>query len=106
MLKVFFEVLGSGHLDVIELACRHTVLQLLVDSEVRHLLVGQIQQIAIILMVVGIGEVEVGGYLDALREHVVESDTCGEAVELLLDDGTGLMVPTEGETEVGLLATT
>ena len=79
---------------------------LLVDAHVRHLLVSQRQQTVVVLLVICIGEREVRRNLDALTDVVVECDTGGETVELLLDHRTCLMVETARNTEGSLLTTT
>ena len=79
-----------------------TILILFINRKVWHLIVGDSQKvschiiyyIAIVLLVFRVSEVEVSLHLDAVADEIVEGDTCGEAVELLLDDRTCLMVVT------------
>ena len=78
---------------------------LLIDAHVRHLLIGNGQQVVIVALGIGIGESEVGGNLDAVGDVVIECHTGSEAVLALLDDGTRLMVITAGDAESGLLST-
>ena len=79
---------------------------LLVDGHVRHLLHGDIEQVVVVHVVLGVGHREVGRDLDALTDIVVKCHTSGETVEFLHDHGTGLMVVTQADTEGGLLTTT
>ena len=57
-------------------------------------------------MVVGISQRHIGRNLDTVRHEIVQSHTCGETVQLLLDDRTSLVVVTGSNTEVSLLTTT
>ena len=82
------------------------VLVLLIDREVRHAHVRDGQQVAGVTLVLGVGQRDVRLNLDAVANEVVEVHTRGEAVELLLDDRTRLMVVAGSDAEVGLLTAT
>ena len=99
-----FRVRGAEHMVVVVEVL--TIDVLLIDREVWHFLVSDTEELAVVLMVFRIGHVEVGDNLDTVADEIVESSTSGESVELLLDDGTSLMVITSCDTEVGLLTTT
>ena len=66
----------------------------------------QYQEGVVVPLVVGICERDVRYDLDTVGHEVVESHTCAETVELLLDDRTCLMVVASTDTEVCLLTTT
>ena len=87
-------------------ACVASIGILLIDAHVRHLAVGDREEVVVVALVLGVGQREVGGNLDAIAHIVVESHTCREAVELLLYDRTGLIVETARDTERSLLTTT
>ena len=82
------------------------------DGKVGHLLVGDAEHadvlatlaVGIVLVVIDVGEREVGGDLDAVADVVVEVDTGAEAVEALPDDGAALVVPATADAESGLVA--
>ena len=77
-----------------------------VYAHVRHGLVGVAEEVVVVVLVVlGIDEREVRAELDAVADVVVEGETCGEAVETLLDDGTGLVVVVAADAERCLLTT-
>ena len=80
---------------------------LTIDGHVGRQLLRTAQNVVIVVAQVGrIGQREGGAERDAVRHEVVECQFRGEAVELLLDDGTRLVVVTGRDAEVGLLATT
>ena len=97
---------GDGQWHGVEAVGVIAVLVLLVDGHVRHAALCVAQQTLVVHVVLGVGEREVGAHADALRDVVVECHAGGEAVELLLDDGTRLVVVTSGDTERGFLTTT
>ena len=104
---VILEHVGSRLQHLIILVCVLTGNGvLLVDAHVRHLLVCQCEQVVVVALVLGVRHREVRRNLDTVADEVVETHTCGEAVELLLDDATCLMVETAGDTEGSLLTTT
>ena len=83
-----------------------TVAVLLIYREVRHARVGETQQVAVVLIVLGVSERNVGFNLDAVADEVVQIHTRAETVQLLFDDGTRLMVITHTDTEMGFLTAT
>ena len=62
--------------------------------------------VSIVLQVVGIGQREIGREADAVRHVVVEYETRGQAIHLLLDDGSQLVAVATRDTEGCLLTTT
>ena len=76
------------------------------DAHVRHSLVSLGKNVGVVLLILGVGKAEVRAELDAVRHLIVEGHTGGEAVEHLLDDGTGLVVVTGRNAELCLVATT
>ena len=95
---------GGKHRVVVFLV--DTVAVLLIYREVRHAHVGDGQQVAVVFLVLGVSQRDVGFNLDTVADEVVQVDTRGESVELLLNDRTGLMVVTSTDAEVSLLAAT
>ena len=93
-ILVFLQFGRSGAEHVVVVGQVIAIDVLLVDGEVRHLLIGDGVQFRVVLMIVSVGHVEVGDNLDAVAHKIVESHTGGEAVEFLLYDGTRLVVVT------------
>ena len=79
---------------------------LLIDTHVRHLLHGDVEQTVRVTMVIGIGKREVGTYADTFTYIIVESHTGRETLQFLLDHRTGLIIETCTDTEQCLLTTT
>jgi hypothetical protein len=77
---------------------------LLVNGHVGHLFISNGQQVIIILLVVRVSHGKVRRNLDTVAHVIVQSQTSGQAVQFLLDDGTSLMVIPSRYPESGLLA--
>ena len=102
-----FIVAGTFGQHDVELVRVLTLCVLTIDRHVGGHLLGTSQDIVVVVAQVGrIGQRERGTERDAVADEVVECQLGREAVELLLDDGTVLMVVTGRYAEVGLLTTT
>ena len=103
---VTLQFIRTGVQHVVEVGQVIAISILLIDREVWHLLICYTQQVTVILLVLGIGHVEVGHNLDAVTYKVVKGYTGGETIKFLLNHRTSLMVITTCNAEVGFLTTT
>ena len=85
---------------------RITLLILFENSQVRHLLISNSQQIIGISLVVRISQSKVTDNLNTVTYIIVQHHTGRKTIQLLFDDRTGFMVITTGYTESCLLTTT
>ena len=78
---------------------------MLIDAHVGHFPEGDAQQVVIVHVVLRVSEREVGAHKNTTADIVVKGDTGGKTIQLLLDDGTSLVVKTATDAERCFLAT-
>ena len=99
------ESVHHGVHDIVLISIR-AISILTINRHVGGELLGDTEEVAVVLLVVGISQREVGSETDALTHVEVEGETGSESVEHLLDDGTCLVSVTGTDTEGCLLSTT